>query len=113
MSSLISIHERKFRVTYPWIYLFFLRINHVIIIQVFILRIADNVTKRVVRTKLNIFDLLNVNAVCKITESHYMKHNLCVENFDFYHMIYEYLDGNHVIYARSPPYKPDSDILIG
>lgn len=27
------IHERKFQVTYPWIYLFFSRINHVIIIK--------------------------------------------------------------------------------
>jgi hypothetical protein len=56
--------------------------------------------------KLNIFDLLNVNAVCKITESHYMKHNLCVENFDFYHMIYEYLDDNHVIYAQKEKIDP-------
>ena len=35
-----------------------------------------------------------------------MKHNLCVENFDFYHMIYEYLDDNHVIYAQKEKIDP-------
>jgi hypothetical protein len=60
--------------------------------------------------RYKIYDLTSgnstVNAVCKITESHYMKHNLCVENFDFYHRIYEYLDDNHVIYAQKEKIDP-------
>jgi hypothetical protein len=44
------------------------------------LRIADNVTKRVVRTKLNIFNLLNVNTVCKINVRKVTQgYGMCVE----------------------------------